>query len=473
MRTVTVPPCIHSVRSARLARLARPVRPVRLVRLARSVGLVRPVASIRPVRCIAAVPAASFRIIALLWLALLALPVHAAAAVPPQPDAPVAAPRTVVALSVAPPAPAALAVPDDLPLGELRLPPGFTVELYARVPNARQMALGTRTLFVGSLRAGLVHALPLDDALRPLRVLRLAEGLTLPAGVAFHEGALYVSAVSRLLRYDRVEEWAHAGTDAAPSGLVPAVSASAAPPPAPTIVRADLPSETHHGAKVLGFGPDGLLYVPVGAPCNICRTGPRHGVILRMRPDGTGEEVFARGVRNTVGFDWHPETRELWFTDNGRDWLGDDLPPDELNRAPGPGLDFGFPYCHGGTIADPEYGDLGTCAAATPPARNLGPHVASLGMAFYTGRQFPAEYRGQVFIAEHGSWNRSTRIGYRVTLVRLEGGRAVSYEPFAEGWLRGGSPWGRPAALLMLPDGSLLVADDYAGAIYRIRYAGR
>ncbi|MDR3044479.1 MAG: PQQ-dependent sugar dehydrogenase [Desulfovibrio sp.] len=420
-------------------------------------------------------PTTPFRRIALLWLALLALPVHAAAvSVPPQPDAPLAASRAVVALSVAPPAPAALAVPDDLPLGELRLPPGFTVELYARVPNARQMALGTRTLFVGSLRAGLVHALPLDDALRPMRVLRLAEGLTLPAGVTFHEVALYVSAVSRLLRYDRVEEWAHARTGAAPaSGVAAPASGPTSPPPSPTVVRDDLPSETHHGAKVLGFGPDGLLYVPVGAPCNICRTGPRHGVILRMRADGTGEEVFARGVRNTVGFDWHPETRELWFTDNGRDWLGDNLPPDELNHAAGAGLDFGFPYCHGGTIADPEYGTLGTCAAATPPARNLGPHVASLGMIFYTGRQFPAEYRGQVFIAEHGSWNRSARIGYRVTLVRLEGGKAVSYEPFAEGWLRDGGPWGRPAALLMLPDGSLLVADDYAGAIYRIRYAGR
>ncbi|NHZ45971.1 PQQ-dependent sugar dehydrogenase [Nitratidesulfovibrio liaohensis] len=428
----------------------------------------------QPARCSAAMPAFPFRVVALLWLALLALPVHATAvSVPPQPDAPLAPSRATVALSVAPPAPAALAVPDDLPLGELRLPPGFTVELYARVPNARQMALGTRTLFVGSMRAGLVHALPLDDTLRPLRVVRLAEGLTLPAGVAFHKGALYVSAVSRLLRYDRVEEWAHAGTGAAPSGLAAPASDRTSPPQSPTVVRADLPSETHHGAKVLGFGPDGLLYVPVGAPCNICRTGPRHGVILRMRPDGTGEEVFARGVRNTVGFDWHPETRELWFTDNGRDWLGDDLPPDELNHAPVAGLDFGFPYCHGGTIADPEYGDLGTCAAATPPARNLGPHVASLGMAFYTGRQFPAEYRGQVFIAEHGSWNRSARIGYRVTLVRLEGGRAVSYEPFAEGWLREGGPWGRPAALLMLPDGSLLVADDYAGAIYRIRYAGR
>ncbi|EGY26974.1 glucose/sorbosone dehydrogenase [Desulfovibrio sp. A2] len=406
--------------------------------------------------------AALFCAVSLFCLTGLAIPDHASASVsgPAQAVAALpAAPQAVVALSVAPPAPAALAVPDDLPLGELRLPPGFIVELYARVPNARQMALGGRTLFVGSMRAGQVHALSLDDALRPTRMARLAEGLALPAGVAFHNGSLYVSAVSRLLRYDGVEAWLASG--------------ASGPPPPPVTVRDDLPSETHHGAKVLGFGPDGLLYVPVGAPCNVCRTDPRHGVILRMRADGGGEEVFARGVRNTVGFDWHPETRELWFTDNGRDWLGDDLPPDELNHAPTPGLDFGFPYCHGDTIPDPEYGGPGSCAAATPPARNLGPHVAALGMVFYTGRQFPAAYRGQMFIAEHGSWNRSARIGYRVTLVRLEGGRAVSYEPFAEGWLRDGAPWGRPAALLVLPDGSLLVADDYAGAIYRIRYAGR
>jgi len=445
MRTVTAPPFSPPV--------ACPPAPARGPRQLRSPAPARmPLRNGFAALCCA---------VALFCLTGLAIPAHAGASVsgPAQVVAALpAAPQAVVALSVAPPAPAALAVPDDLPLDALRLPPGFIVELYARVPNARQMALGGHTLFVGSMRAGQVHALSLDDALRPTRVARLAEGLALPAGVAFRGGSLYVSAVSRLLRYDGVEAWLDAG--------------ASGPPPPPVTVRDDLPSETHHGAKVLGFGPDGLLYVPVGAPCNVCRTGPRHGIILRMRADGGGEEVFARGVRNTVGFDWHPETRELWFTDNGRDWLGDDLPPDELNHAPTPGLDFGFPFCHGGAIPDPEYGGLGTCAAATPPARNLGPHVAALGMVFYTGRQFPAAYRGQVFIAEHGSWNRSARIGYRVTLVRLEGGRAVSHEPFAEGWLRDGAPWGRPAALLMLPDGSLLVADDYAGAIYRIRYAG-
>ena len=192
-----------------------------------------------------------------------------------------------------------------------------------------------------------------------------------------------------------------------------------------------------------------------------------------MKPDGSGAEVFAEGVRNTVGFDWHPETKQLWFTDNGRDWLGDDQPPDELNTAPRAGLDFGFPYCHGGTIADPEHGSKKACSATTPPARVLGPHVAAIGMRFYTGKMFPAEYRHQIFIAEHGSWNRSSPIGYRVMVVKLDAsGKAVSYEPFAEGWLQGREAWGRPADVLVMPDGALLVSDDAAGVIYRISYQG-
>jgi glucose/arabinose dehydrogenase len=189
-----------------------------------------------------------------------------------------------------------------------------------------------------------------------------------------------------------------------------------------------------------------------------------------MEPDGTGLERFARGVRNTVGFDWHPTTEKLWFTDNGRDWMGDDQPPDELNRAPRPGLHFGFPYCHGTNVPDPLYGAKRRCEEFTPPAVELGPHVASLGMRFYTGAMFPKSYRGQIFIAEHGSWNRSTPIGYRITLVRLRGNRAVSYDVFADGWLRGGRAWGRPVDVLVMPDGALLVSDDHAGAIYRISY---
>lgn len=342
----------------------------------------------------------------------------------------------------------------ELPLHLIKLPPGFRIALFARVDNARGMALGAgNTLFVGSMRAGKVHALEFDAAYKVTKTHLLAEGLQLPAGVAHRDGALYVSAVSRILRFDGIERRLDQ-------------------PPPPALVRDGLPRETHHGWKFIAFGPDGKLYVPVGAPCNICAPDPdRYANILRMNADGSALEVFARGVRNSVGFAWHPQTGELWFTDNGRDWLGDDAPPDELNHAPRAGLHFGYPYCHGGTLADPEYGQKRACAEFTPPAQNLGPHVAALGMRFYDGAMFPPGYRNQVFIAEHGSWNRAKKIGYRVSLVRLQGDRAVAYEPFAEGWLQGESAWGRPADVLVLPDGSLLVSDDHAGAIYRITYA--
>jgi glucose/arabinose dehydrogenase len=260
-----------------------------------------------------------------------------------------------------------------------------------------------------------------------------------------------VAEVNRILRYDDVE-----------SNLNDL--------PEPVVVNDDFPSDRGHGWKFIRFGPDGKLYVPVGAPCNVCEVNDPYGSITRMNPDGTGREIFAGGVRNTVGFDWHPETGDLWFTDNGRDQLGDDVPPDELNHAPQPDLHFGFPYCHGGTIPDPEFGDERSCAEFTPPAMPLGPHVAALGMRFYTGTMFPEEYRHQIFIAEHGSWNRSTPIGYRISLVRLENNQAVSYETFAEGWLRDDQAWGRPVDLLLMPDGSLLVSDDFAGAIYRISF---
>jgi glucose/arabinose dehydrogenase len=216
-----------------------------------------------------------------------------------------------------------------------------------------------------------------------------------------------------------------------------------------------------------------LLYVPVGAPCNICEPGDPHAAILRMHADGGGQEIVARGVRNTVGFDWQPGTSTLYFTDNGRDLMGDDVPPDELNRLSRPGEHFGYPYCHGGDISDPQFGKRRPCAEFTPPAMKLGPHVAALGMRFYTGSMFPAEYRNQILIAEHGSWNRSHKIGYRVMLVRVKDGRAISYEPFAQGWLRGERAWGRPVDLMSLPDGSVLLSDDEAGAVYRITYEGR
>jgi len=347
----------------------------------------------------------------------------------------------------------------DLPLERITLPPGFSIQLWAHVDNARQMALGQHdgtggTLFVGSMRAGKVHAVRFGPDYEPVATSLVTSGLQRPVGVAYRNGSLYVSAVNRILRYDNIDRLLEK-------------------PPAPVVVTDKLPSETHHGWKFISFGPDGKLYVPVGAPCNICEPDPqRYANILRMNPDGSAVEVFARGVRNSVGFDWHPQTGELWFTDNGRDQLGDDLPPDELNHAARPGQHFGYPYCHGGDLPDPDFGARNRCNEFTPPARQLAPHAAALGMRFYTGNQFPVQYHNQVFIAEHGSWNRSKKIGYRVSLVRLQDGKAVAYESFASGWLQGETAWGRPADVLVLPDGSLLVADDQAGAIYRITHGG-
>ena len=343
-----------------------------------------------------------------------------------------------------------------LPLERIKLPPGFRIALYARVPRARSMALAPGgTLFVGT-RAHEVYAVRGGTPERGGEVVTLFKGLDTPNGVAIREGALYVAEISRILRYDAIES--HLGD-----------------PGRPAIVRDDFPKDTHHGWKFIAFGPDGWLYVPVGAPCNICESKePVYAAIHRMKPDGSARELYASGVRNTVGFDWSPETRALWFTDNGRDWLGDDRPPDELDTAPRPGMHFGYPYCHGGDIPDPDYGSKRPCRDFTPPAIKLGPHVAALGMRFYTGAMFPPEYRNQIFIAEHGSWNRGVKIGYRISLVRLEGGnvpRAVSYETFAEGWLSGRSAWGRPVDVLVMPDGALLVSDDAAGAIYRISYS--
>lgn len=345
-----------------------------------------------------------------------------------------------------------------LPLDRIRLPPGFAIELVARAPTVRALTWGAQgTLFAGSTN-GNVYAitLPVPGAAGTARVRTIATGLRDPGGVAFRSGSLYVSAVSRILRYDDIERRLDA-------------------PPAPVVVTDALPGEGHHGRRFIAFGPDGKLYVPVGAPCNVCLPETdRYAIITRMNADGSGREIVARGVRNTVGFDWHPQSGELWFTDNGRDMLGDDVPPCELNRVTQAGQHFGFPYCHGGTIADPEFGAQRACSEFVAPAQNLGPHVAPLGMRFYTGTQFPPEYRNQVFIAEHGSWNRSQKIGYRVSLVRVDGhGRAVSYAPFAEGRLMGQQAWGRPADVLVAPDGSLLVSDDTAGAIYRISYKGR
>lgn len=346
----------------------------------------------------------------------------------------------------------------EVHLDMIELPEEFTISVYAQgIPDARSLALGPEgTVFVGNRREDKVWAVvDTNGDHRADRAVVVAEGLTSPNGVAVREGDLYVAERSRVLKF-------------------PDIEARIDNPPEPEVIRDDFPADPHHGWKYIAFGPDGYLYVPVGAPCNTClRDDKRFASITRMKPDGSGFSVFARGIRNTVGFDWHPESGVLWFTDNGRDWLGDNRPPDELNRAPEEGLHFGYPFCHGSDIADPEFGERRSCDEFVEPVQELGPHVAALGMKFYTGAMFPREYRNQVFIAEHGSWNRSSKIGYRVMLVRLENKRAVSYEPFAEGWLQGEDVWGRPVDILLMPDGALLVSDDYSGVIYRIAYAGK
>ena len=357
----------------------------------------------------------------------------------------------------------AAAASAQVQLDKLTLPEGFSIEVYAPdVPNARSMARSPDgVLFVSTRRAGNVYAvLDTDQDQRADDVLTLASGLNMPNGVAFRGGSLYVAEVNRILRYDGIESRLEN-------------------PPEPVVVDDGFPSDRAHGWKFIRFGPDGKLYVPVGAPCNVCdRTSAdvRYATITRLNADGTEPEVFAHGVRNSVGFDWHPDTGDLWFTSNGRDWLGDEAPGDTLNHAPEIDMHFGYPFCHQGDVPDPEFGELRGCGEFTPPAQTLGPHVASLGMRFYTGSMFPAEYRNRIFIAEHGSWNRSPEAGhtgFRITVVTLDGDRATDYAVFAEGWLNpDNSWWGRPVDVEVMPDGALLVTDDAAGAIYRIAYAG-
>ena len=347
------------------------------------------------------------------------------------------------------------AAADTMPA--FRLPEGFTVEeLVGDVPNARAMALGDGgTLFVSTRRAGKIYAV--RDALAGSpEVITIADDLKMPTGIALHDGDLYIAEIDRLLK-------------------IPAVESRLDAPGEPVVVDAALPVKGKlHAWKYIAFGPDDKLYISLGAPCNICDE-PDLTVMLRMSADGSGREIYARGIRNSVGFDWAPGSGELWFTDNGRDMLGDDVPPCELNRISAAGQHFGYPFCHGADVVDPEFGELGSCADAVAPAQELVPHSAPLGMRFYTGRMFPDEYRNQVFIAEHGSWNRSKsagKTGYRISLVRIDDGRAVAYESFMEGFLIGENEEvaGRPVDVLVAPDGALLVSDDKRGAVYRIAY---
>ena len=342
-----------------------------------------------------------------------------------------------------------------LDLDRLHLPAGFHIAVYAEnVPDARQLALGSRgTLFVGSREAGQVYAaLDADHDGVAERVTVIAEHLFMPSGLAFRDGALYVAAVDRVLRYADIE--AHLGA-----------------PPEPEVVISGLPKSGHHGWKFIAFGPDGALYVPVGAPCNICAPDFPYASILRIPTDGGKPQAIARGVRNSVGFDWHPVSGELWFGDNGRDLLGDDAPHDEINRVTSSGQHFGYPYVHGGELLDPEFGAGHRLDEFTPPAIKLDAHVAPVGLLFYRGTQFPSAYRNALFVAEHGSWNRSKKSGYRVMVATLASdGMVRSYKPFITGWLAGEESWGRPVAFATLADGSLLISDDEAGVVYRVSY---
>jgi len=347
----------------------------------------------------------------------------------------------------------------SLPIEKIKLPEGFSIGVFAEgLPGARSLELSPGgTLFVSTRDEGNVYALrdTDGDGVSDERYT-IVSGLRQPNGVAFRDGDLYIAEISRILKLEDIEE-------------------KLANPPSPVVVYDQYPDKTHHGWKYIAFGPDGKLYVPVGAPCNICESeDPVFASLTRLNPDGSGMEIVQHGIRNTVGFTWHPETGELWFTDNGRDMLGDDVPACELNHAPRDGMHFGYPYCHQGDLPDPEFGKAHSCGEFTPPAQNLGPHVAPLGLEFYTGTKFPENYRNQIFIAEHGSWNRSKKIGYRVSLVTLEGNKATDYRTFAEGWMKPETDevWGRPVDLELLPDGSMLVSDDYAGAVYRIWFGG-
>ena len=340
---------------------------------------------------------------------------------------------------------------DKLP--KLKAPPGFKVEVYqSGILDARGLRRGDKgTIFVSSLFvASKIYAITEKGGKREVKTV--LSDLELPSGIEFRKGALYVATPKKIMRYDNIED----NLDKAPQ---------------PTVIYDKLPGDVPHGWKFLRFGPDDKLYVPIGAPCNICDPGETHAQIFRINADGSSPEVIARGVRNTVGFDFHPKTKELWFTDNQRDWLSEDFPLDELNRLQNPGKDhFGYPYCHSGTMTDPELGWGKSCADYVKPAALLGPHAAPLGMRFYTGKMFPKQYQGAIFIARHGPWNR-TKKDADVAVAYVDGSNKVTkVEPFLTGWAKDNEYLGRPVDLLTLPDGSLLVSDDHAGAVYRVSY---
>jgi glucose/arabinose dehydrogenase len=354
------------------------------------------------------------------------------------------------------------AAPPAIQLSAIRMPAGFAIDVYAEgVQAARSMALGDNgTVFVGTFglltgqqNVGKVFAVRDTNADgKADQVLTIAEKLNQPNGVAYRNGALYVAEMHRIVRYDDIEK-------------------RLTNPPAPVVVKDGFLNAGNHQWRYIAFGPDGKLYIALGAPCNVCKADEPYSTIARMNPDGSAFEIYARGVRNSVGLTFHPGNGQLWFTDNGRDAMGDNIPADELNHVTAANQHFGFPACFQGDVVDPEFGKGTGCGESRAPAVKLGPHVAALGLRFYTGTMFPAEYRGELFIAQHGSWNRSNPLGYRIGLVHIHEGQSASGQRiFAEGFLQGRQAWGRPADLLVLGDGSMLVSDDLQGKIYRITY---
>jgi glucose/arabinose dehydrogenase len=381
-----------------------------------------------------------------------------AAAPPPKEEEPFWAkgrPKTDAAVKMAPvPAPPIPTAAADLPIKKIKVPKGFKVEVWASgILDARGLRQGDKgTVFVSSLFvAGKIYAVTDQGGKRVVKTI--AEKLMLPNGIEFHKGALYVATPKEITRYDNIE-------------------ANLDNPPKPVTVYSQLPGDVPHGWKFIKIGPDGKLYVPVGAPCNICDPSDQYAQIFRINLDGSGKEVVARGVRNTVGFDFHPKTGELWFGDNGRDWLSEDLPNCELNRVSQPGKQhFGFPYCHQGDFADPEFGWGRSCSDYTKPATLLGPHAAPLGMRFYTGKMFPAKYQNAIFLTRHGPWNRTKKYAADVVAVFIDTkGNVTKVEPFLTGLVENNNYLGRPADVMVMKDGSLLVSDDHNGAIYRVSY---
>ena len=340
----------------------------------------------------------------------------------------------------------------QMKLDQIKLPPGFKIELWAEgMPNARSIAVGAKgTVFVGTRLVGNVYAVTDKGGVRDVKTI--LKGMSIPNGLVVSNGDLYVAEHTRILKFANIE-------------------ANLDHPGKPVVVFDGLPKDAPHGWKYMVMGPDGWLYFNIGAPCNICVPPDTHAQIVRVDPVNGILETVARGVRNSVGMAFHPQTRELWFTNHGRDWMGEDVPHDTLHRLSKKGVHFGYPYCHQGDLLDPELGKGRSCAEFAPPALKLGPHIAPLGMRFYTGKMFPAEYRNRMIIANHGSWNRSNRIGFNLMQVTLDGaGKVVKYQPFAEGWAQGNTHWGRPVDVQVMSDGALLVSDDVAGALFRISY---